>query len=46
MRRARLLSRDGAAYHADWDARWSGAEDHYFGAIMTPDRFHLVLRSP
>ena len=44
LRRARLLSRDGAAYQADWDSRWSGAEDHYFGTIMTPDRFDLVLR--
>ena len=43
LRRARLLRRDGAAYQADWDARWSGAENHYFGTIMTPDRFHLVL---
>jgi len=44
VRRQRLLGRDGAAYHADWDARWSGAEDHYFDAIMTPERFDLVLR--
>ena len=44
LRRQRLLSRDGSAYHADWDARWSGAEDHYFGTIMTPELFDLVLR--
>lgn len=45
IRNARLRVRDGADYHPDWDARWSGAEDHYFGTVMTPDRFDVVLRA-
>lgn len=45
VRAARLRQRDGDAYHADWAARWTAAEDHYFGAIMPPGRFDLVLRS-
>lgn len=43
LRRARLLEREGDGYRADWEARWSEAEDHYFGAVMTPDRFDLLL---
>ncbi len=23
--------------------QWSGAEDHYFGSVMPPDRFDLIL---
>lgn len=44
VRRARLLARDGEDYHADWDARWREAEALYFGTIMPPERFDLVLR--
>jgi uridine kinase len=43
VRRARLLEREGEEYRDDWEARWSVAEDHYFGTLMTPDRFDLVL---
>ncbi|MEV1293962.1 hypothetical protein [Pseudonocardia sp. NPDC049635] len=43
VRRRRLLDRDGDEYRADWDARWSAAEDHYFGTVMPPERFDLVL---
>jgi len=43
VRRRQLLQREGAAYRADWEARWSAAEDYYFGSVMTPGRFDLVL---
>lgn len=42
-RRQQLLDREGDTYRADWEARWGEAEDHYFGAVMPPERFHLVL---
>lgn len=42
-RRRRLVERDGAAYQQDWLARWTSAEDHYFGSIMAPEAFDLVL---
>ena len=44
VRRARLLAREGDEYRADWESRWSEAEDHYFGAVMPPSRFDLVVR--
>lgn len=43
VRRRQLLAREGDDHRPDWDARWSAAEDHYFGSVMTPDRFDLVL---
>lgn len=43
VRRRQLLEREGEAYRSDWEARWSGAEDHYFGSVMPPDRFDLIL---
>ena len=43
VRRQRLLEREGATYRADWEARWSAAEEHYFGTVMPPERFDLVL---
>lgn len=43
VRRRRRLEREGDDHRPDWDARWSAAEDHYFGTTMTPDRFDLVL---
>lgn len=43
IRRARLLAREGADYRRDWEARWTEAELHYFGQIMPPERFDLVL---
>lgn len=45
VRRRQLLVRDGADYREDWEARWSAAEDLYFGTIMTPGRFDLILGS-
>jgi len=46
VRRQRIRDREGDAYQADWEARWSAAEDYYFGAVMPPERFDLVLGSP
>jgi uridine kinase len=46
IRRAQLLEREGDGYRTDWEQRWSEAEDLYFGTVMTPDRFDLVLRRP
>lgn len=37
VRRAQLLSREGDAYRAEWEDRWSEAEDHYFDHIMPAD---------
>lgn len=44
VRRRRLRDREGDEYHDEWDARWSAAEEHYFGSVMPPHRFDLVLR--
>ncbi|WP_420451707.1 uridine kinase family protein [Ilumatobacter sp.] len=43
VRRRQLLEREGEAYRSDWEARWSGAENHYFGSVMPPARFDLIL---
>jgi uridine kinase len=43
QRRRQLLEREGEHFRADWNARWSTAEDHYFAVIMPPDRFDHVL---
>lgn len=43
VRRARLLRREGDAYRSEWEARWASAEDHYFGTVMPPTAFDLVL---
>lgn len=43
QRRLRLLEREGDEYRAEWEGRWSAAEDHYFGDVMAPDRFDHVL---
>jgi uridine kinase len=43
QRRRQLLQRQGDHYRSDWEARWSAAEDHYFGFIMPPERFDHVL---
>jgi uridine kinase len=43
VRQARLIAREGDAHHADWDARWAEAEAHYFGTVMPPATFDLVL---
>lgn len=46
VRRQRLRDREGDVYQADWEARWSAAEDYYFGTVMPPERFDLGLGSP
>jgi len=43
IRRAQLLAREGEDYRRDWEARWTEAELHYFGQVMPPEAFDLVL---
>lgn len=43
VRRQRLLAREGEAYRSEWEARWSVAEEYYFGTVMPPSRFDLIL---
>lgn len=43
QRRRQLLQREGDHYRTDWEARWSAAEDHYLGVIISPHRFDHVL---
>jgi uridine kinase len=43
LRRARLQRREGEAYQADWEARWSEAEAYYFSEVMPEGVFDLVL---
>jgi uridine kinase len=45
QRRRQLLEREGDHYRTDWEARWSAAEDHYFGVIMPPNRFDHIAAS-
>jgi uridine kinase len=42
-RRQRLLGREGERFRAEWEARWSAAEDLYFETLMPPASFDLVL---
>jgi uridine kinase len=44
VRRSQLLGREGDEYRADWEQRWTEAEERYFGTIMTAETFDLVLR--
>jgi uridine kinase len=43
VRRERLLRREAERYRAEWEARWSEAEDLYFDVLMPPGAFDLVL---
>jgi uridine kinase len=43
VRRESLLRREGERYRAEWEARWSEAEDLYFEQLMPPGSFDLVL---
>ena len=45
-RRRQLLDREGDDYRADWEGRWSEAEDHYFGTVVPPESFDLVITPP
>lgn len=43
LRRRQLLEREGEAYRADWEARWSAAEDWYFETVMPRERFDVII---
>jgi uridine kinase len=43
VRRERVRVREGEHFDPAWDARWSSAEDHYFGLVMPPAAFDLVI---
>ncbi|MDQ6696836.1 MAG: hypothetical protein M3Z46_05200 [Actinomycetota bacterium] len=43
VRRRQLLDREGDLYQADWEARWSEAEDHYFNTVVPPESFDFIL---
>ena len=43
VRRRQLLVREGDTYRADWERRWSAAEDHYFGSVMPASKFDLII---
>lgn len=45
VRRTRLNQRDGVPYQEDWRGRWLASEDYYFGTVMPPEAFDLVLES-
>jgi uridine kinase len=42
-RHRRLRRREGDAYADDWFARWNEAEEFYFGSVVPPESFDLVL---
>lgn len=44
VRHDRLRRREGEEFRSDWERRWSAAEDLYFGSIVPPANFDLVLR--
>jgi hypothetical protein len=43
LRHRRLRRREGDAYADDWFRRWDEAEEHYFGQVVPPESFDLVL---
>jgi dephospho-CoA kinase len=43
IRRERLMQREGPRSRAEWEARWAVSEDLYFGQLMPPAAFDLVL---
>ena len=43
LRRAQLLEREGEDYREEWNARWDEAEQWYFGEVMPPESFDLVI---
>jgi uridine kinase len=45
LRRERLIHRENADYRTDWNARWDEAEQWYFGVVMPPQAFDLVIRA-
>jgi uridine kinase len=45
VREEQLLRREGDVYRAEWEARWSEGEGYYFGVVMPPEAFDLVLNT-
>ena len=43
LRRERLIEREGEDYREEWNARWDEAEQWYFGMVMPPESFDLVI---
>ncbi len=43
LRRERLIEREGEGYREEWNARWDEAEQWYFGRVMPPESFDLVI---
>lgn len=43
LRKARLIQREGEGYREEWNARWDEAEEWYFGKVMPPETFDLVV---
>ena len=45
LRRAQLIEREGEDYREEWNARWDEAEQWYFGKVMPPESFDLVIEA-
>ncbi|MET0696158.1 MAG: hypothetical protein ABWZ58_01910 [Acidimicrobiia bacterium] len=45
LRRAQLIEREGEGYREEWNARWDEAEQWYFGNVMPPESFDLVIEA-
>ena len=45
LRRAQLIQREGEGYREEWNARWDEAEQWYFGKVMPPESFDLVIEA-
>lgn len=43
VRHERLGNREGDSYRDAWFARWDEAEEYYFGHVMSPRVFDLVI---
>ena len=43
LRRAQLIEREGEGHREEWNARWDEAEQWYFGKVMPPESFDLVI---
>ena len=43
LRGAQLIEREGEDYREEWNARWDEAEQWYFGNVMPPESFDLVI---
>jgi uridine kinase len=45
LRMAQLIEREGEDYREEWNARWDEAEQWYFGKVMPPESFDLVIQA-